>query len=108
MVARRDRVPHVPLTTDEVARDAWLCNNLGAAILQFRAHFTPGVEAALASGRLRELLEHGPLRFGIRALVLFGLWHSRYASLLRDRDVGAALGAERVSRSTPAFAQAPR
>ncbi len=42
MVAQRDRVPHVPLTADEIVRDAWLCHNLGATILHLHARDADG------------------------------------------------------------------
>ncbi len=73
-----------------------------------RAYFTPRFEEAVAAGGVRELLDDRQSRFGVRALVLFGLWHARYSSVLRDLDLAGSLQNRRVRRSTPAFARAPR
>ena len=37
MVGRRDRVPHLPVTTSQIVRDAWVCSCLGASILHLHA-----------------------------------------------------------------------
>lgn len=33
MVATRERVPHLPVTREQVVRDAWVCHQLGASVL---------------------------------------------------------------------------
>lgn len=33
MVATRDRVPHVPVTHEQIVRDAWICTQLGASVV---------------------------------------------------------------------------
>ena len=42
MIAQRDRVPNVPLTVEEIVRDAWICNHLGATILHLHARDADG------------------------------------------------------------------
>jgi len=37
MVAGPDRVPRLPVTTDQIAEDAWLCHQVGAAIVHVHA-----------------------------------------------------------------------
>jgi len=37
MVGQRERVPSLPLTEEEIARDAWVCHQLGATIIHLHA-----------------------------------------------------------------------
>lgn len=42
MVGQRDRVPHLPVTAEEIVRDAWLCHRLGATVLHLHARDDAG------------------------------------------------------------------
>ncbi|HSI79886.1 MAG TPA: GNAT family N-acetyltransferase [Solirubrobacterales bacterium] len=42
MVGQRERVPNLPVSEDEIVRDAWLCHQLGATIIHLHARDANG------------------------------------------------------------------
>jgi 3-keto-5-aminohexanoate cleavage enzyme len=55
MVGRREHVPHLPVTPEQIERDAWLCYSLGASVLHLHARESDGRPAWRAE-RYAELI----------------------------------------------------
>lgn len=45
MVGQRSRIPHLPVTPEQISDDAWLCHRLGAGILHLHAREADGSPA---------------------------------------------------------------